>query len=88
MRLLVVLHGRSRKVIPTIPSLEERDKKSISVRPKDILASRLLIGPCNNAPTMFWRAVFWIAIVEVLICVLPIELAGLTALVRLFLFGN
>jgi hypothetical protein len=37
---------------------------------------------------MFWRAVFWIAIVEVLICVLPIELAGLTALLRLFVFGN
>ena len=44
--------------------------------------------PLLSLPTMFWRAVFWIAIAEVLICVLPIELAGLTALLRLFVFGN
>lgn len=37
---------------------------------------------------MFWRAVFWVAVAEVLLCVLPIELAGVTALIRLLLFGN
>ena len=40
----------------------------------------------NIDPTMFWRAIFWVAVVEVLICVLPIELAGITALIRFFLF--
>jgi hypothetical protein len=37
---------------------------------------------------MFWRIVFCMAVAEVLLCVLPIELAGVTALVRLLLFGN
>jgi hypothetical protein len=37
---------------------------------------------------MVWRALFWIAIVEVAICILPIELVGLTALIRLFVLGD
>ena len=37
---------------------------------------------------MFWRIVVSVAIVEVLLCVLPIELAGMIALVRILLFGN
>ena len=37
---------------------------------------------------MFWRVVFWVAVVEALVFVLPIELAGITALMRLFLFGG
>jgi hypothetical protein len=37
---------------------------------------------------MFWRIVVSVAIVEVLLCVLPIELAGTIALLRILLFGN
>ena len=88
MRLLVVLSRPIKKGYPNNSLSRVTGSKIDQRSAKDILASRLLIGPRNNAPTMFWRAVFWIAIVEVLICVLPIELAGLTALVRLFLFGN
>jgi hypothetical protein len=31
---------------------------------------------------MFWRVVFWVAVAEVALCVLPIELAGVIAVVR------
>jgi hypothetical protein len=37
---------------------------------------------------MFWRVVILVAIVEVLLCVLPIELAGTMALLRVLLFGG
>ena len=37
---------------------------------------------------MLWRIIVSVAVVEVLLCVLPIELAGVMALVRLLLFGN
>jgi hypothetical protein len=36
---------------------------------------------------MLWRIVFWVAIVEVLLCVVPIEMAGVIALLRLWLIG-
>ena len=36
---------------------------------------------------MFWRVVISVAVVEVLLCVLPIELAGAMALIRLLVFG-
>lgn len=37
---------------------------------------------------MFWRVVFWVAVAEAFLFVLPIEWAGITALIRLFLFGG
>jgi hypothetical protein len=37
---------------------------------------------------MFWRIVFWVAVVEVVVCVLPIELTGLTAMIRFLFFGG
>jgi hypothetical protein len=37
---------------------------------------------------MLWRIVVSVAIVEVLLCVVPIELAGMFALLRLWLFGG
>jgi hypothetical protein len=37
---------------------------------------------------MFWRVVVSAAVVEVLLCVLPIELAGAKALMRLLVFGG
>jgi hypothetical protein len=37
---------------------------------------------------MFWRIVVSVAIVEVLLCVLPFELAGTLALLRILLFGS
>ena len=36
---------------------------------------------------MLWRIVFWLAVVEVLLCVVPIELTGMIALFRLWLLG-
>jgi hypothetical protein len=35
---------------------------------------------------MFWRIVFWVAVVEVVVCVLPIELTGVTAMIRFLFF--
>jgi hypothetical protein len=37
---------------------------------------------------MFWRIVFWVAVVEVVVCVLPIELTGVTAMIRFLFFGR
>jgi hypothetical protein len=37
---------------------------------------------------MFWRIVFWVAVVEVVVCVLPIELTGVTAMIRLKFSGE
>ena len=37
---------------------------------------------------MFWRIVISVAVVEVLLCVLPIELAGMLVLMRLLLFRS
>jgi hypothetical protein len=37
---------------------------------------------------MLWRIVVSVAIVEVLVCVLPIELAGVITILRLWLFGG
>jgi hypothetical protein len=37
---------------------------------------------------MFWRIVVSVAIVEVLLCVLPFELAGTIALLRILFFGS
>jgi hypothetical protein len=47
-------------------------------------------GFCYNniGKAMLWRIVVSVAIVEVLLCVLPIELAGVIALLRLWLFGG
>jgi len=36
---------------------------------------------------MLWRIVFWVAIVEVLLCVVPFELAGVIAFLRVWLVG-
>jgi hypothetical protein len=38
---------------------------------------------CNRGELMFWRIVISVAIVEALLCVLPIEFAGAVALVHL-----
>ena len=40
---------------------------------------------CNRGELMFWRIVISVAVVEVLLCVLPIEFAGAVALIRLLL---
>jgi hypothetical protein len=37
---------------------------------------------------MFWQIVFLVAVVEALLCVLPIELAGAISAIRVFLFGS
>jgi hypothetical protein len=37
---------------------------------------------------MFWQIVFLVAVVESLLCVLPIELAGAISAIRVFFFGN
>jgi hypothetical protein len=37
---------------------------------------------------MFWRIVISVAVLEVLLCVLPIELAGAIVLIRLLLVGG
>jgi hypothetical protein len=42
----------------------------------------------GNPETMFWRIVFWVAVVEVVVCVLPIELTGVTAMIRFLFFGG
>ena len=38
--------------------------------------------------SMFWEIVFLVAVVEALFCVLPIELAGAIAAIRVFFFGS
>jgi len=42
--------------------------------------------PFNGS--MFWRIIFLVAVVEALLCVLPIELAGAISSIRVFFFGN
>jgi len=37
---------------------------------------------------MFWRIVISVAVLEVLLCVLPIELAGAIVLIRFLLLGG
>jgi hypothetical protein len=37
---------------------------------------------------MFWRIVFWVAVAEVALCVLPIEVTGMTAMIRFLFFGG
>jgi hypothetical protein len=39
----------------------------------------------NRGELMFWRIVISVAVVEALLCVLPIEFAGAVALIRLLL---
>ncbi|MBV9874897.1 MAG: hypothetical protein JO025_09245 [Verrucomicrobia bacterium] len=42
-----------------------------------------------SAPgSMFWQIVFLVAVAEALLCVLPIELAGAIASIRVLLFGS
>jgi hypothetical protein len=36
----------------------------------------------------FWQIVFLVAVVEALLCVLPIELAGVIFSIRVFFFGS
>ena len=38
--------------------------------------------------SMFWQIVFLVAVVEALLCVLPIELAGAISSIRVFFFGS
>ena len=38
--------------------------------------------------SMFWQIVFLVAVVEALLCVLPIELAAAISSIRDFLFGS
>jgi hypothetical protein len=40
---------------------------------------------CNRGELMFWRIVISVAVVEALLCVLPIEFAGAMALIGLLL---
>jgi hypothetical protein len=40
---------------------------------------------CNRGEPMFWRIVISVAVVEALLCVLPIEFAGVMAVIRLLL---
>jgi hypothetical protein len=42
----------------------------------------------SGSEAMFWRIVVSVAIVEVLLCVLPFELAGMIAVLRILLFGS
>jgi hypothetical protein len=37
---------------------------------------------------MFWRIVFWVAVGEVVWCGLPIELTGVTAMIRFLCVGG
>jgi hypothetical protein len=44
---------------------------------------------CNREPRNDVLAyVFWVAVVEVVVCVLPIELTGVTAMIRFLFFGG
>jgi hypothetical protein len=44
---------------------------------------------CNKvAQAMFWRFVFWAAIVEVLVCLVPFELTGIISLLHLWHIGG
>ena len=44
---------------------------------------------CNRKPRNDVLAyVFWVAVVEVVVCVLPIELTGVTAMIRFLFFGG
>jgi|GEM_PF-6599233 hypothetical protein len=38
--------------------------------------------------TMFWRIVFWVAVAEVALCILPIEVTGMLAMVRFLFLGG
>ena len=38
--------------------------------------------------SMFWQILFLVAVVEALLCVLPIELAGAVSSIRVFFFGS
>jgi hypothetical protein len=40
------------------------------------------------AQAMFWRFVFWAAIVEVLVCLVPFELTGIISLLHLWHIGG
>jgi hypothetical protein len=42
----------------------------------------------NKAQSMFWRFVFWAAIVEVLVCLVPSELTGIISLQHLWHIGG
>ena len=42
----------------------------------------------GSLETMFWRIVFWVAVAEVALCVLPIEVTGMTAMIRFLFFGG
>ncbi|MFZ0503547.1 MAG: hypothetical protein WAM44_07540, partial [Chthoniobacterales bacterium] len=42
----------------------------------------------GSPETMFWRIMFWVAVAEVALCVLPIEVTGVTAMVRFLFFGG
>jgi hypothetical protein len=37
---------------------------------------------------MFWRIVFWVAVVEVLVCLVPFELAGIIILLNVWHIGG
>ena len=37
---------------------------------------------------MFWRFVVWVAIVEVLVCLVPFELTGIISLLHLWHLGS
>jgi len=39
-------------------------------------------------PNDVWRIVFWVAVGEVVLGVLPIELTGMTAMIRFLFFGG
>ena len=45
----------------------------------------VICGAVIVVSLMFWRIVISVAVVEVLLCVLPIEFAGAVALIRLLL---
>jgi hypothetical protein len=38
--------------------------------------------------SMFWQILFLVAVVEALLCVLPIELAGVFSSIRALFFGS
>jgi hypothetical protein len=42
----------------------------------------------KRARTMFWRIVVWLAIVEVLLCLVPFELTGIISLLHLWHIGG
>jgi hypothetical protein len=44
--------------------------------------------PVYSGKSMFWRIVVSVAIAEALLCFLPIEVAGMIAVLRLWLFAG